>query len=314
MSNRQVLITGASGFVGSRLVSYLSSNTDLNVIEVVRSKGGSQDNNRVIVCEDLCSGFDWPCYDIDTVIHLAGKAHAMNEQSSFDLDVFRAINTDATLMLAKQAAAAGVRRFIFLSSIGVYGTSSGQPISSLTDPHPVEPYAISKFEAELLLRDLSISTGMEVVVIRPPLVYGPNAPGNFSRLKKLCCMGFPLPFGRVSNRRTFIGIDNLCSLIEVCITHQNATLAPILPGDVEVVSTVDFMRHIAKAANVNLKLAPFPICLLKLLFLFAGKRNMYGKIFDDLEINTQETYDLLNWVPPKSLEVGVYDAVVSSES
>lgn len=313
MSSSSLLVTGAGGFVGKNLIAYLSKSHRFDITALVRRETHELNSVRTLVCENLELGFEWPNIQIDTVIHLAGKAHSTDAGTGVSIDLFRAVNTHATIKLAKQAAAAGVRRFIFLSSIGVYGRASSVPLSSIIVPCPIEPYSVSKYEAELLLIELSKQTGMDVVIIRPPLVYGPGAPGNFSRLIKLSCIGIPLPFGQVLNRRSFIGVDNLCSVIELCIFHPKATQIPILPADIEVVSTVDAMKCISEACNVKLRLIPIPVRILQLMFKLIGKHPTYCKIFNDLEILSQETYDLLDWTPPNTFASGIYDAVISLE-
>ncbi|WP_339488051.1 NAD-dependent epimerase/dehydratase family protein [Pseudomonas sp. EL_65y_Pfl2_R95] len=312
MNSTSVLITGAGGFLGTHLVKHLQRNDIFDLHQVVRR--GAANFSNTIVCEDLRVGFEWPLDHVDVVIHLAGLAHKQKSASKDDLEDFRSINTFATINLAKQAALSGVRRFIFLSSIGVYGDATSAPLTSHVRACPIEPYAVSKYEAELLLLELSKETGMEVVIIRPPLIYGPHAPGNFRKLVKLSCLGLPLPFSCVINRRSFIGVDNLCSLIEVCIFHLRATQKPILPADREVVSTVDLIRCISDASKVKARLIPVPVGILKLLFFLVGKRAMYQKLFGDLEIYTQEAYDLLDWAPCKTFVAGIHDAILYSES
>ncbi len=242
---------------------------------------------------------------VDTLIHLAARAHVLSESTRNPLSEFRILNTEATLNLARQAAQAGVKRFIFLSSIGVNGINNTSPFSIDDSPAPVEDYAVSKFEAEIGLRKVEAETGMEVVIIRPPLVYGPNAPGNFGKLAKLASKNLPLPFGLIHNKRSLVSLDNLVDLIITCIDHPNAANHTFLVSDDHDVSTTELLREMTLAAGKKPRLLPIPMSWLQLAGKLTGKQAVIDRLCGSLQVDISHTKDVLGWKPPVSFQDGI---------
>ncbi len=243
---------------------------------------------------------------VDIVVHAAARAHVLNENAGDPLRLFQEVNTAGTLRLARQAAEVGVKRFLFLSSIGVNGTQSIKPFTESDTPQPVEPYAVSKREAEQGLMELSRETGMEVVIIRPPLVYGPSAPGNFGKLANAVRRGIPLPLGAVTqNRRTLVGLDNLVDLIMTCAYHPAAANQIFLAGDDEDLSTADLLRRMAKAFGVSPRLLPIPVPVLKAMARAAGKSGMVERLCGSLQVDITKAREVLGWKPPLTVDEGL---------
>nr|WP_217704624.1 SDR family oxidoreductase [Pseudoalteromonas sp. McH1-7] len=299
------MLTGATGFVGSNLFKCLN-NYKVSVIT----------RNSLEVLDGAFRKFEFPdfsddndftrCfYDIDCVIHLAAKAHVREAQSEFALDEFRKLNVLATLKLAEQAAAKGVERFIFVSSIGVNGVSNTLPFSHLDEANPTENYAISKYEAEVGLRKIAKDTGMDVVIIRPPLVYGKNAPGNFGALLKLAEKNLPLPLGAVNNQRSFVAVDNLVNLIITCIEHPNAANQVFLVSDDETISTSNILIKLTLASGKKPWLIPVPVSILKLVASFFGKKAIVERLSNSLTVDIEHTKKTLSWKPPITLDEGI---------
>jgi nucleoside-diphosphate-sugar epimerase len=227
----------------------------------------------------------------------------LDDRAERPLEVFRAINTAGTVRLAQQAAEMGIRRFVFLSSIGVNGVRSTRPFTEADAPAPQEPYAVSKLEAEHALMQIAEKTGMEVVILRPPLVYGPDAPGNFGRLLGAVRRGLPLPLGAVThNRRTLVALDNLVDLIVTCVTHPAAANQIFLAGDSEDLSTADLLRRLAQALAVPLRLLPVPVWLLSATATMLGKRAMIDRLCGSLQVDISKARELLGWSPPLSVD------------
>ncbi len=239
----------------------------------------------------------------NTVIHLAARAHIMSDTAANPLTEFRLVNTAATLNFAHQAAAAGIRRFIFISSIGVNGNqTSNIPFSTEDTPNPVEPYAISKHEAEIGLRQIAQETGMEIVIIRPPLVYGANAPGNFGRLLSIAAKGIPLPLGAVHNQRSLVALDNLIDLITVCINHTAAANQTFLVSDGEDLSTADLLKRLRAALGRPARLLPVPASWLHKVASLLGKGDIAQRLCGSLQVDISKTRNLLDWTPPVSVD------------
>jgi nucleoside-diphosphate-sugar epimerase len=243
----------------------------------------------------------------EVVVHLAARVHVMADTANNPLEEFLRVNVLGTLNLARRAAAAGVGRFLFISSAGVNGAETSQrPFTSADTVAPHSPYAVSKYEAELGLQALAAETGMEVVIIRPPLVYGPNAPGNFGSLMRWLSLGVPLPFGLVTtNRRSLVGLDNLVDLILTCVDNPNAANQTFLVSDSDDLSTADLLRRIGKALNRPVRLIPVPVSILKIAFSSLGKRAIAHSLLGSLQLDINKTCEVLNWKPPVSVDEGL---------
>jgi len=295
---KKVLITGGSGFIGRALLNNL--NRDYNVITLVRQK--LIDENSIAIGEfGHKTDFSSVVEGVDVVIHLAARAHVLKKENN-STELFRSTNTIATTNLAKNSADAGVKRFIFISSIGVNGIHNTYPFSYSDTPKPVEDYAISKFEAEIELKKIAKSTGMEVVIIRPPLVYGKGAPGNFGTLLKVANKNLPLPLGAINNKRSFVSIDNLVDIIITCIDHPRAANQTFLVSDDEEISTSNLLKKLTLAAGKKPWLLPVPVLFLKFLASIVGKKAAVERFSSSLTVDIEHTKKTLNWKPPNTLD------------
>jgi UDP-glucose 4-epimerase len=247
---------------------------------------------------------------ITTVVHLAARVHVMRDTEAYPLAAFRVVNVVETLSLARQAAAAGVRRFVFISSVKVNGetTQPGHPFTADDAPAPLDPYGISKMEAEQGLRQIAAETGMEVVIIRPPLVYGPGVKANFSAMMRWLQRGVPLPLGAIDNQRSLVALDNLVDLIITCISHPAAANQTFLVSDGEDVSTSELLRRMGRAMGRPARLLPVPAGLLKLAATLAGRRDMAQRLCGSLQVDIEKTRQLLGWSPPLTLDQGLKKA------
>ena len=243
----------------------------------------------------------------DVVVHAAARAHVMKESVNDPLTEYRRVNVDGTLQLARQAAEAGVRRFVFISSIKVNGESSpaGRPFTANDIPDPAGPYGVSKMEAEQGLSEVSRETGMEVVIIRPPLVYGRGVKGNFATMARLVRGGFPLPLGSVCNRRTLVSLENLVDFTLLCITHPAAANEVFLVGDGQDLSTTGLLRAIGKAMGKPARLIPVPSRLIMLAASVLGKKNAAQRVLGSLQSDISKARQVLGWEPPLSVEEGL---------
>lgn len=298
-----VLITGATGYIGSALVKECL-NLDMHVKAVIRKQQSLEDNIDQILVSDLTLKSDWldALNEVDVIIHTAARAHILQDSSKDPLSEFRKINTDVTLNLARQAAKIGVRQFIFISSIGVNGNISSTPFTEKDLANPQEPYAISKYEAEQGLLALARETDLEIVIIRPPLVYGPKAPGNFGRLIQFVYEFVVLPFGAVDNRRSFVALDNLISFIIHCIGNQKAANEVFLISDGEEITTTELLRKVATAFDKKTFLIPVPVCLMTFAAKLLGKGGIAIRLFGSLEVDSSKARDLLGWEPIISMD------------
>lgn len=296
-----ILITGANGFIGRNLTKVLNEHHHLNVVGLSR-----QMKDGYIQSPNLTQRADWgECLQsVDVVIHLAGLAH-VTAQATKSLERFRSVNTEGTLNFANQCVKAGVRRFISLSSIGVNGVESSVPFKFDDDVNPTEPYAISKYESEISLKDLAIKTKMEVVIIRPPLVYGHDAPGNFGKLLNLVAKNIPLPLGAIHNKRSLVGVDNLADLILTCIDHPRAANQTFLVSDDYDVSTSQLLKRMVVESGHKSRLLPIPVSLLESIASVFGKKTIINRICHDLQVDISHTKSLLSWKPPVSFDEGI---------
>ncbi len=310
MKELRVLVTGGNGFIGKRVCYRLAADR-VDVIGAVRHPKGFEWE---APSPSLDGGADWRSLlrDRTVVVHTAGRAHLLDERADDPLDAFRAVNTAGTLQLAQQAAQVGVRRFVFLSSIGVNGVQNTRPFTELDPPAPKEPYAVSKLEAERALMELGDSSGMEIVILRPPLVYGPDAPGNFGKLANAVKGRLPLPLGAATqNRRTLVGLDNLVDLIVTCAYHPAAANQVFLAGDGEDLSTADLLRRMATAFGVTPRLLPIPVALLKVMAQAAGKAGMIERLCGSLQVDITKAREVLGWTPPLTVDEGLARAAKS---
>jgi len=305
------MVTGAAGFIGSAVLRRLQSEPSMIPKAVVRSLDGLclpvadvsaiGDISGVTDWKDLLSG-------VSTIIHSAALAHVNNHKKDSSV-LFRRVNVEGAINLARQAAEAGVERFIFLSSIGVNGDSTIEPFNESDKPCPSRMYAVSKLEAEEGLWEVQKQTGIEIVIVRPPLVYGKNAPGNFGMLVKALAKGVPLPLGSVGNKRSFIGVDNLVDFLAVCIDHPAAANQVFLVSDGDDLSTTDFLKLTAKGLGRSARLIPVPSSLLRIALTLLGRREMATSLLDSLRIDISKAQELLGWIPPVSVEEGLRRAV-----
>ncbi len=297
----EILLTGATGFIGRALLSELVSK-DINVIASVRQKTPCiPENVEQYIIPGLSEDTDWGAAlrDIDVVVHTAARVHVMNEQTNNPLKQFRKVNTEATLALAQQSAKAGVKRFIFLSSIKVNGeqTKDNQAFTAHDEFIPDDPYGLSKYEAEQGLLKLAHETGMEVVIIRLPMVYGPGVKGNFQVLIKWVRKKWPLPFGAVGNQRSLLALDNAVSFIIHCLEHPKAVNEVFLVSDNEDISTTELLNKVATAFELNIFLLPVPVSLMKFAARMLGKGELASRLFGSLKIDSSKAQQLLGWKP-----------------
>ncbi len=300
----KILITGANGFVGLPLSQHLSA-AGHQIIGAVRSKDSLSKFNPKIYLKavgDISEITDWQdCLDgVEYVIHLANRAHVMDEQSINPLALYRKVNTGGTLNLARQAAAVGVRRFIFVSSIKVSGelTLPGQALTTIDQNIPVDPYGLSKYEAEIGLKLIAEHTGLEVVVIRPPLVYGPGVKANFLKMMQWVEKGIPLPLGNIQNQRSMLGLDNLMHFIELCLTHANAPGQIFLVSDDHDISTTELLKEIASAMHRPSRLLSMPQYFIEKMLILLGQRHICDRLCGSLQLDISLAKRLLSWKPP----------------
>lgn len=318
----RVLVTGASGFIGRALCAELLRR-DITVRAALRRSAGAMEpvaGLEPVVIGTIDGTTDWrpALAGCDVVVHLAARVHVMQDGASDPLAAFRQVNTLGTLSLARQAAQAGVRRFVFLSSIKVNGEET-YPADSVRlpdngqscffadgTPAPGDAYAISKWEAEQGLMAIAHETRMEAVIIRPPLVYGPGVKGNFASMMRWVARGAPLPLGAVRhNRRSLVGLENLVDLIAVCLEHPAAANEVFLVGDGEDLSTAELLQRVAKAMNMQARLISVPVWLLKSVAALLGKRDVAQRLLGSLQVDISRTKELLGWMPPVSLDEGL---------
>lgn len=299
-----ILVTGGNGFIGRILVSSLTEQG-----RAVRCAVRSALLADAVAVGDIGPETDWSAalVGVNCVVHTAARVHVMKESVGDPLAAFRQVNVEGTLNLACQAAEAGVRRFIYLSSIKVNGeqTQPGQPFTEDDVPAPLDPYGISKHEAEERLRNLAQKTGMEVVIIRPPLVYGPGVKANFLNMMHWLHKGVPLPFASINNRRSLVALDNLVDFIIACLDHPAAANQAFLVSDGEDLSTTELMRRTANAMGRPSRLIPIPVSLLKAGAALLGRRDMAQRLCSSLQVDITKARTLLGWTPPINVDEGL---------
>lgn len=303
----RVLLTGASGFVGRAVQARLLAD-GLHRLRCAQRKAPVAPLAGVEYClaPSLEAEADWSqaLADVDAVIHCAARVHVMHEQAADPLAEFRRANVEGTLRLAQQAVAAGVRRFVFVSSIKVNGeqTLPGQAYRADDVSDATDPYGISKREAEDELLALAAETGLEVVIVRPPLIYGPGVKANFLSMMRWLQRGVPLPFGAIGNRRSLVALDNLVDLLVVCLTHPAASGQRFLVCDGEDLSTTELLRRLSAALGRSARLLPVPQALIEWAAILLGRRQLNQRLCGSLQINMDKTRERLGWAPPLSVD------------
>lgn len=312
----KICLTGSTGFVGSKLCAHLLENSH-EIFAPVRNFNSSslplnKNLNFIHVADKGADkNYSKSLVNTDIVIHCAARAHVMKEDAKDSLHLYREVNVNDTINLAKQAVSHGIKRFIFLSSIKVNGeqTLFSESFKYDDKPNPEDSYAISKLEAEEALKELSNRTKMEIVIIRSPLIYGEGVKGNFLRLLELSNKGIPLPLLNIKNTRSLVGIDNLIDLISCCIDHPKAASQTFLVSDNENISTTELIKKIKIAMGKSLRLFPIPLILFKPLGHLIGKSSEVNRLFSSLTINISHTCNQLNWKPKFSLDYGLKKTV-----
>lgn len=303
----RILVTGSNGFVGEALFHYLQKVEQYHVSGSVRTTDVARKN--LFTVSELSENTDW--FDAlkgqHVVVHVAARAHVMDDSVGEPLAEYRRVNVAGTLNLARQAASAGVRRFIFISSIKVNGESTtiGSPFQHLDKAMPKDPYGISKAEAEAGLWQINKESGMEIVIIRPPLVYGPGVKANFSSMMKLVSKNYPLPLGAICNRRSMVALDNLINLISTCINHPKAANQTFLVSDDHDISTTKLLEMMTQAAGKSPRLLPVPMSWLRLAGKLTGKQAVIERLCGNLQVDISHTKVTLDWQPPISVEEGI---------
>lgn len=303
------LITGASGFVGRQLCQQLINKYYL--VAIVRTNGLPIDSNELII-KTINTHTDWKSIlnGVDAVIHLANRAHVMNEDESDPYQVYKSINVDATANLARQAIDVGVKRFVYLSSVKVNGEfTKSRPFSESDQPMPEDCYGQTKHEAEEVLKTLCYNSSMELVIIRPPLVYGAGVKANFLNLIKLCNKSLPLPFGAIHNKRSFVYIENLTSLVETCLTHPKAGNQTFLVSDNDDQSTTELISTIKETLGRRKLLIPIPQDILAWVFRLLRKDVLAQRLIGSLRVDITKARLILGWTPPYKFKEGINKTV-----
>lgn len=309
----RVLVTGASGFIGKRLCRVLLDGGYTVRAALRQSSPQTRHVDReYAIVGDIGSNSRWEraLQDVDYVIHLAARVHVMNESLRDPLTEYREVNTAATAQLARQAAGQGVKRFVYVSSCKVNGeATAGRPFSASDTPDPQDPYSVSKAEAESQLRSISEQLDMEVVIVRPPLVYGSGVGGNFLRLMRLLERGVPLPLASIRNTRSMVSLDNVTDLLVCCLEHPDAAGETFLVTDGTDWSTPALLRCIAHHMGVPARLFPCPPALLRLAGRVSGQLGAVNRLCDSLQLDISKTRELLDWAPPQPPDEAVQQAV-----
>lgn len=318
---KTIFLTGGTGFIGSAIIERLLIDSCFRVVATTR-KNILSDKLKFVTINSIDENTNWLEYlkNIDVVIHTAARVHMMKDNSDNPLNDYRKINVEGTLNLARQAVKSGVKRFIFISSIKVNGESTNLPTKAFNSEdkvNPIDYYGISKFEAEEGLKQISKLTGLEVVIIRPPLVYGPGVKANFHSMMKWLQKGIPLPFGAIHNKRSLVAIDNLVDLIVTCINHPNAKNQIFLVSDDDDISTTELLKRMAKVLKKKVLLVPIPMSCLKIGAILFGKKNLSQRLFGSLQVDINKTKKLLEWKPVISVDQALLktaDAFLANKS
>ena len=317
MGSPIILMTGASGFVG-RAVCSKALRHGFEIRGAVRRFAHIPALGAPLEVGDINGSNVWQValQDVNTVLHLAARVHVMQDTAADPIAAFRAVNVGGTLNLARQAAAAGVKRFVFISTAKVNGESTqpDRPFTEADIPNPQDAYSLSKYEAEQGLRQITSDTGMEVVIIRPPLVYGPGVKANFAALMLAVQQGRPLALGSVNNRRSLVALDNLVDFIVTCMTHPKAANHTFLVSDGNDLSTAELVRGLARAAGVSPRLLPVPVWALQAGAMLLGKEDEVQRLCGSLQVDISKARQLLGWRPPVVVDEGLRRAVAGIAS
>ena len=312
---QNVLVTGATGFIGCHLCADLRRRGYRVKSALHRQPDGGLPRDHIgesVIVGNIDAATDWSqaLVGVDSIVHLAARVHVMREHVTNPLAAYRAINTFGTVQLARSAAAAGVRRLVFVSSIKVNGeTTSVKPFAAHDQPAPMDAYAISKWDAEIALQQISHETGLEVVIVRPPLVYGPGVKGNYLCLLRVVKRGIPMPFGSCNNKRSFVYLDNMTDLLVQCLAHPRAAGQTFLVSDGEDLSTPELVRRLARAYETTPRLISVPPAWLEAAARLVGRPGIYDRLCGSLQLDIRHTRQTLQWTPPVSIEEGMIRTV-----
>jgi len=318
VEHKKILLTGASGFLGKGIIRYFETKPEHQLYMVFRKNNlGSNERHFSVGNINGSTDFSTALSGKDVVIHTAGRAHIMNDKSTSPLSVYREVNVEGTMNLARQSIKAGIRRFIFISSSKVNGdlTLGSNGFSELSVPNPKDSYALSKYEAEQGLLKLARASNMEVVIIRPSLIYGPGVKGNFATLIRVVKLGFPLPIALINNKRSLIALDNLVDLISTCISHPYAVNQIFLASDGEDISSLNLIKKISVAFDLNLNIFPVPITMMKVAAKLTGRGLIADRLFGDHRVDISKAKKTLNWKPIITIDeqmqkIAVYDNLI----
>jgi nucleoside-diphosphate-sugar epimerase len=309
-----ILVTGASGFVGTALLSALRKGG--HCFRPVYRQANACGTDAGVIVPAISSTTAWGNYlgSVRSIVHLAARVHVMRDVTPDPLGEFRETNVAGTLNLARQASLHGVKRFIYISSIKVNGeqTAAGHPFTPNDTPSPSDPYGISKLEAEDGLRQIAEQTGMEAVIIRPVLVYGPGVKGNFLTMMRWLRRRIPLPLGAINNARSLVALDNLIDLIVSCLQHPAAANQTLMVSDGEDLSTTELLKCTAAAMGINVRLIPVPESIIQAGVTLFGNRDIAQRLCGSLQVDISKTRELLNWAPPVAIDEGLRRAAIGS--
>jgi nucleoside-diphosphate-sugar epimerase len=302
----KVLVTGANGFVGKYLCQHLLAE-NYTVNAAVRDVCDFSHSVEIYPIGNIDEHTNWEAalFGCDTVFHLAARVHVMRDNSNNPLTEFRRVNTVATVHLARSAVAKGIKRFVYVSSIKVNGEEASRPYSEMDKPNPHDAYGISKWEAEQALEKIAKETGLEVVIVRPPLVFGVGVKGNFGQMMTIVKKGIPLPFSSIENLRSLIYVENLVSALILCAINPNASGQTYLLSDGHDVSTPDLLRYIGNAIMRPARLFACSPVLLKFLGKLSGKSNEINRLLGSLQVDSSKIRKELGWIPPFSFYDGI---------
>lgn len=311
---QRVLVTGAAGFIGTALCRRLEQD-GFSVRRSLRSvlpEGTGSAASDAVVLHDASSdeAISAAMQGVDAVVHLAARVHVMKDLAADPLQEFRRVNCLWTERLIERAAAEGVRRFVYMSSVKVNGERTTAPLTEAAAPHPEDPYGVSKWEAEQIVARVSARRGIEAVIVRSPLVYGPGVGGNFLSLLQLIRCGLPLPLGAVRNQRSLIYRDNLVDALVACVRDARASGQTYLVSDGEDVSTPDLIRRIGRAMGLSVRLWPVPVSLLRCLGYLVRRQGAVARLTDSLQVDASKLRRELGWSPPWSVDRGLEETAV----